>query len=895
MTGIPTDLATRLVKQESSFNPHAKSPVGAMGLTQLMPDTAKMLGVSDPFNAAENLAGGFKYLSGLYKQFGSWGHALAAYNWGPGNVQAWLARGGNMADLPAETRQYVATIAPHEFGAIASRKPKKSHLQLLGDRVPALPHGAVPVKPKLALPQGAVPVNDAQQPVQDEGVHLAPSLAMQGAQALEKRGLGGYAHAIRGLADATNNPMSILNAVLGAPQRFVAGGMQQDEKHDKPQFGGSLGTYHNLADQELQELGGGLYGVFHPNDQSVQTDAEQSLGASRLKTTNQSVTGKAQNFDVDMGFQTLTDPLTYTMGPMRKLGELGIAGLSRVGDRALGSSNKLVRNTAATVIPHPEIREAFTPKGRAAVVGIKNSEATRTQRQAHIDAQLLKKYKKQIGAGEVPQELRQRLLREPFLFGTQKMRTQALLYGYAPTQAEMATKPLGVLDYDLKDDYFPHLGQTTMPDQLRILGKKYQISEPRAGFEKHQETEQLPPDRIGAMEYRLAAGRAAIRHRLTQQRIAQETGLPLEDANVKSDGGKIDSHVLDTAKAFKVLETPSQPEMEGIRVLQKFSNIGRDTLIGANPVPHSKNISTLAYLAGGIPGFTKGLRYALSGVPKKLAGRLDEGGAGTHFMLTEPEKLSSVRLIPPLIRHGSQAALDRLDMGMRAARLEQIDKEFPNLSEFEKSERVNQDIGAYRDSPAYVSMAQRLGAQFPQWHGYIVPTTVSRAILKNPQRVESMIRATDAMNQDFVGQNQPYTIEPGGPVEEFGSLTQTPGEMLTGKAPTYLTSPSMIGPIGSGISRAQSQPQSFQPPGGDMMQYLIPYFNVIAPQMGINPYGSKAPKDVRSIAAFFAAYPKAKESYREKRTRDLMEQGLTRFQAERQVMRDFSRLRRFLR
>ena len=148
MTGIPTDLATRLVKQESSFNPHAKSPVGALGLTQLMPDTAKMLGVSDPFNPAENLAGGFKYIAGLYKQFGTWGHALAAYNWGPGNVQAWLARGGNMADLPAETRQYVATIAPHEFVSVAKAAAKR-HLQLLGDRVAPPPPDW---KPRAATP-----------------------------------------------------------------------------------------------------------------------------------------------------------------------------------------------------------------------------------------------------------------------------------------------------------------------------------------------------------------------------------------------------------------------------------------------------------------------------------------------------------------------------------------------------------------------------------------------------------------------------------------------------------------------------------------------------------------------------------------------------------------------
>lgn len=133
MAGVPPDIAMRLVNQESSFNPHAKSPVGAMGLTQLMPDTAKQMGVTDPYNPAENAAGGFKYLASLNRQFGgNWSHALAAYNWGPGNVEAWLQRGGDMSQLPAETRAYVAKIAPQHVQHLTK---KRDFLQLTADRV----------------------------------------------------------------------------------------------------------------------------------------------------------------------------------------------------------------------------------------------------------------------------------------------------------------------------------------------------------------------------------------------------------------------------------------------------------------------------------------------------------------------------------------------------------------------------------------------------------------------------------------------------------------------------------------------------------------------------------------------------------------------------------------
>ncbi|GGG58791.1 lytic transglycosylase [Salipiger pallidus] len=102
--GIPEDLFLRLVKQESNFNPRALSHKGAIGLAQLMPFTARQLGV-DPHDPAQNLEGGARYLKQQYQAFGSWRLALAAYNAGPGAV---VKHGG----VPPyrETRNYVKTI-----------------------------------------------------------------------------------------------------------------------------------------------------------------------------------------------------------------------------------------------------------------------------------------------------------------------------------------------------------------------------------------------------------------------------------------------------------------------------------------------------------------------------------------------------------------------------------------------------------------------------------------------------------------------------------------------------------------------------------------------------------------------------------------------------------------
>ena len=217
--GMPPSFFARVINKESRFDPYAVSPVGAQGVAQFMPYTARERGLKDPFEVVQAIPASADYLADLKAEFGNWGLAAAAYNAGPKRVSDFF--GGRI--LPYETRDYVLSVA---------LRPA-DHFKTPGARIEVTPLD--PKKPFfdacLELPTKRISrpkVAGVEEPWQPWGVQLSASFVRSSALASFDRQVKRYRKVIGGrrpLVVRSRVPgmrRSKYAARIGAPTRGAA-------------------------------------------------------------------------------------------------------------------------------------------------------------------------------------------------------------------------------------------------------------------------------------------------------------------------------------------------------------------------------------------------------------------------------------------------------------------------------------------------------------------------------------------------------------------------------------------------------------------------------------------------------------------------------------------------
>jgi hypothetical protein len=445
------------------------------------------------------------------------------------------------------------------------------------------------------------------------------------------------------------------------------------------------------------------------------------------------------------------------------------------------------------------------------------------------NAKALKDVKPSANMGmELPEDIRQRYLQEPWRYGTPEMRQQAEELGYHPDlkgkDAHWAQMPENLLDYNLRHDY-QYLGDISkkMKDSpaFASAGGKYGSDKMAAEMQRKGNFDGIEKDQNERVAARLEMGRNFVRRR----RVDNETGEFL-----KKFGGWHGPDPIDVSKLSH----------SGVRIFadspgRTLSKLGKDTIL-ASVLPHLiNNMGTLTYFKAGIPALVKSAVYMVKPPPAELVERLKNMGSHQSYA-GDFSKIIGAQ-VPGLqqVLHFNNAILDRAETGMRAAVLEHLDKTMgasKNVAdEYQKGQEIMNAMGDYRNVSALISFFQAIGAPFASFAGITSKAAKQVILSQHAYRFAQPLRVQQAMNEDpdtFHGLQIPN------PALKFAKIA-------SGSA---LTTNSVVGPLGGvikGIALAESGHPFIQNLGQwaaeNISQYAGPIGGAI-PAMFDMPYGT---------------------------------------------------------